>query len=36
MRNITTGQGDDYTTACLLVYPYFKIYITILFHFNII
>ena len=21
---IATGQGDDYTTACLLDYPYFK------------
>ena len=21
---ITTGQGDDYTTRCLLDYPYFK------------
>ena len=21
-----SGQGDDYTTSCLLVYPYFKIY----------
>ena len=21
-----TGQGDDYTTSRLLVYPYFKIY----------
>ena len=21
---ITTGQGDDYTTGCLLDYPYFK------------
>ena len=24
MRKITTGQGDDYTTGCLLDYPYFK------------
>ena len=23
---ITTGQGDDYTTGCLLDYPYFKNY----------
>ena len=23
-ENIATGQGDDYTTVCLLVYPYFK------------
>ena len=23
-ENITTGQGDDYTTGCLLDYPYFK------------
>ena len=25
-RKITTGQGDDYTTGCLLKYPYFKNY----------
>ena len=24
IRNIVTGQGDDYTTVCLLDYPYFK------------
>ena len=24
IRKTTTGQGDDYTTACLLDYPYFK------------
>ena len=24
IRKITTGQGDDYTTGCLLGYPYFK------------
>ena len=24
LRNIPTGQGDDYTTGCLLDYPYFK------------
>ena len=24
IREIATGQGDDYTTACLLDYPYFK------------
>ena len=24
IRKIATGQGDDYTTACLLDYPYFK------------
>ena len=24
IRKITTGQGDDYTTGCLLEYPYFK------------
>ena len=24
IRKITTGQGDDYTTGCLLDYPYFK------------
>ena len=23
---IATGQGDDYTTGCLLDYPYFKKY----------
>ena len=23
-RNIATGQGDDYTTGCLLDYSYFK------------
>ena len=24
VRKIDTGQGDDYTTGCLLDYPYFK------------
>ena len=24
IRNITTGKSDDYTTSCLLDYPYFK------------
>ena len=24
IRKIATGQGDDYTTGCLLSYPYFK------------
>ena len=24
IRNIATGQGDDYTTGCLLDYPYFN------------
>ena len=24
IRKITTGQGDDYTTGCLLNYNYFK------------
>ena len=24
IRKITTGQGDDYTTGCLLDYPYLK------------
>ena len=24
IRKIATGQGDDYTTGCLLHYPYFK------------
>ena len=26
IRKIATGQGDDYTTSCLLDYIYFKIY----------
>ena len=24
IRKISIGQGDDYTTGCLLDYPYFK------------
>ena len=24
IRKIATGQGDDYTTGCLLCYPIFK------------
>ena len=24
MRKIATGQGDDYTTGCLLDFSYFK------------
>ena len=24
MRTSATGQGDDYTTGCLLDYPYLK------------
>ena len=24
IRKTTAGQGDDYTTGCLLDYPYFK------------
>ena len=24
IRKITVGQQDDYTTGCLLNYPYFK------------
>ena len=24
VRKIMIGQGDDYTTGCLLDYPYFK------------
>ena len=24
IRKIATGQGNDYTTGCLLYYPYFK------------
>ena len=26
IRNMTTGQGDDYTTAYLLDYNYFNVY----------
>ena len=26
IREITIGQGDDYTTGCLLDYTYFKKY----------
>ena len=26
IQNIPTGQGDDYTTGCLLDYNYFKKY----------
>ena len=26
IRNIARGQGDDYTTVCLLDYPYFGKY----------
>ena len=26
IRKIATGQGDDYTTGCLLDYDYFKNY----------
>ena len=26
IRKIATAQGDDYTTRCLLDYPYFKNY----------
>ena len=26
IRKIETGQGDNYTTGCLLHYPYFKKY----------
>ena len=26
IRKISTGQGDDYTTGCLLGYTYFKKY----------
>ena len=26
IRKIETGQGDDYTTECLLDYPYLKKY----------
>ena len=24
IRKVATGEGDDYTTDCLLDYPYFK------------
>ena len=24
IQTLATGQGDDYTTSCLLDYPYFK------------
>ena len=24
VRNVSTGQGDDYTTRCLFDYAYFK------------
>ena len=24
IRKVVTGKGDDYTTGCLLDYPYFK------------
>ena len=30
IRKITTSQGDDYTTGCLLDYTYFKIYYKII------
>ena len=26
IHKVTTGQGGDYTTRCLLDYPYFKKY----------
>ena len=26
IQKIATGQGDDYTTGCLLDYPFFKEY----------
>ena len=26
VKKIATGQGDNYTTGCLLDYPYFKKY----------
>ena len=29
-RKIATGQGNDYTTGCLLDYPYFKNYFTMI------
>ena len=30
IRKITIGQGDDYTTGCLLDYSYFKKYYTMI------
>ena len=30
MRRIVTGQGDDYTTGCLIDYPYFKEYFNLI------
>ena len=30
IRNIATGQGDDYSTGCLLDYIYFKSYYTMI------
>ena len=30
IRKITIGQGDDYTTGCLLDYDYFKKYYKII------
>ena len=24
IRNVATGKGDNYTTGCLLDYPYFR------------
>ena len=30
IRKIATGQGDDYTTGCLLDYPFFKDYYKII------
>ena len=30
IRKIATGQGDDYTTGCLLDYTYFKNYYKII------
>ena len=26
LKKIATGEGDDYTTGCLVDYPYFKRY----------
>ena len=30
IKKIATGQGDDYKTGCLLDYPYFKKYYTLI------
>ena len=32
IRKIGTGQGDDYTTVCLLDYTYFIYFILFIYH----